>query len=72
MRKKGKVTSSGRAEIKNVEIIFSHFQFQLCHQRVLFKFDFTFVIYGQVLKNWSSDFYTLHIKKFSFNLKLNA
>ena len=32
------------------KLFFSHFQFQLRHQRVLFKFDLTFLIYGQPFK----------------------
>ena len=42
------------AELKSkvLELFFSHFHFQLCHQRVLFMFDFTFFIYGQLSKRW--------------------
>ncbi len=37
-------------KLKISESFFSSFQFQLCFQGVLFKFDFTFTIYGQLFK----------------------
>ncbi len=37
-------------KLKMSKSFFSHFQFQLCQQRVLFKFNFTFFICGKLFK----------------------
>ncbi len=51
-----KVTSGGRAEIENVRIISSYFQFQFCHQAVLFNSVFTFLIYCPSFEKGSARF----------------
>ena len=45
------VTSGNRAEIANLKVChFSHFQFQVCHQRSLLKCHCTLYIYGPLVK----------------------
>ena len=46
-------------------LFFSHFQFQVCHQRVLFKFTF-FHIWTTLQKIGPQNFDKLHMNKFSF------
>ena len=46
-----KVASVGRGEMANMkQCHFSHFEFQLCHQRSLLKCHCTFYIYGPLVK----------------------
>ena len=46
-----KIASVGRGESEHVKAChFSHFQFQLCHQRSLLKCHHTFYIYGPLVK----------------------
>ncbi len=52
-----KVVSVGGGEAANLKAChFSHFQFQLCHQRSLLKCHSTFYIYGQLVKKVSFRF----------------
>ncbi len=52
-----KVASVGGGEIANLKAYhFSHFEFQLCHQRSLLKCRYTFYIYGPLVKKVSFRF----------------
>ncbi len=52
----GKMPPGGQAEIENVQSAKVTFQFQLCHQVTLLNFEFTFPIYGPLVKKVSDIF----------------